>query len=229
MVTWPNHPKRLEYLRQVLESLQKYLTASQHSLRYYCSSETEPDPKYTWHGDEVAAVCKEYGVALSWRDPPADLGGNMNAALRLCSSELILLVQDDYKLIKPLDLSIGARFLETTPDVDIVRYQWPGLGADGPRCILQDHPDGWRRAVGGRIYGDDPHLRRRSLTDKAGWYVENRRHALAEGSYWFTLHKLGIGIAVADQCYFHNIGWVPTCINNPRPSQKDLRKDAANY
>ena len=57
MVSWPNHPKRVEYMAAVMESLSAKLTASDHELRWYCSIETERDPRSTWHGDELEAIC----------------------------------------------------------------------------------------------------------------------------------------------------------------------------
>lgn len=226
MTAWPNHPKRIGYFRQTIEALKENLTASSHNLRYFCSAETQRDPDYSWHGNELTQLCQMHDVSLSWREGAANLGNNMNAALRLCTADLILLVQDDYLLLKPLNLSLGATLLETTPSLDLVRYAWPpGVNriTGQPRCLLRDHSDGWRRAVDGRIYGDDPHLRRRSFMNRFGWYLENAAHALSEGNYYLRLLALKANVAVADCPYFGHLGRVPAVMNDRR---KHLRENA---
>ncbi|HUU46034.1 MAG TPA: hypothetical protein VM118_09890 [Acidobacteriota bacterium] len=222
LVTWPNHPKRIQYLRQTVESLRTFLTASKHELRYHCSSESERDPKYSWHGDELEAICKEHGIELSWRKRPAALGANMNVALRMGRSDLILLVQDDYPLAMPLDLSIGATFMEETPSVDILRYRWPETPK---RVALLDHPDGWRRfdPKSYWIYGDDPHLRRREFAKRFGWYRENCHHGISENLMLEVLRRRGAEIAASDREYFASCGWCPA---TTRP--KCTRREIAN-
>jgi hypothetical protein len=147
----------------------------------------------------------------------------MNAALRMCSGDFILLVQDDRPLLKPLDLAEGVEYMHKNPAVDLVRYSWPG----GTRVRLMMHPDMWRRfdLHGGWPYGDDPHLRRRSFMEKWGEYREGIRHGGSEG---IMLHHLKDGNAVivaADQIYFgHSGAGVPAVINDAR-YERNLRDE----
>jgi len=215
MVTWPNHPKRLEYLQRVVASLHEGLTASQHTLRYYCSAETERDPNRPWCGDELERLCDEYDISLSWRDAPANLGGNMNAVLAMCTAATILLQQDDWRLIHPLDLSPGAEFLLINRRVDLLRYSWPEDPAMLPTFIEQR---GWRQidSQGKWPYGDDPHLRRQDFMHRHGWYYMGGGHGSASATMMRWLKKKQAVIAAADQTYFKHCGAVTSVIEDKR-------------
>ena len=122
IVTWPNHPKRIAYFRRVADSLHNRLKATGYELRFVCSSESERDPAHSWHGAELSTECCRRGIALTYRDNgEASLGAGMNAALRLCTAPLILLVQDDWELQSDLDLKPAADFLLARPSVDVIR------------------------------------------------------------------------------------------------------------
>lgn len=213
IVAWPNHPARMDYCRQTIVSLKRYLAATGYTLRYVCSSESARDPARSWHGDELVELCRAESISLSFRDGPPGLGENMNAALRLCTADLILLVQDDRPAIKPLDLKDGADYLLAHRDVDLVRYAWPH-----GRCKLYIHPDGWRRfdMRGHWPYGDEPHLRRRDFMDRWGWYREEVRFGASEGIMLHHLAKGGAMIVAADDIYFGHLGFVEAAIDSGR-------------
>jgi hypothetical protein len=216
MTSWPNHPRRIEYLTQILESLKEKLSASEHDLKFYCSAETEPDPKATWHGDELEAICQQYGIDLQWRDAKANLGANMNAAMRMGTGEFILLNQDDWWLRAPLDLSLGANLLHGHPELDIVRYCWPQ--ADYMALTLKEGPEGWRLIdpKGRWPYGDDPHLRRRDFMGKWGWYFEGGGHGSASGTLMKLLASSNSQSVVADKVYYEHKGRVSAVLGDVR-------------
>lgn len=214
ITAWPNHPKRLEYFRTVVKALRDKLTASRHELRYHCSAESEVDPAHSWHGPELCHICDEEEISLSWREGPASLGGNMNAALRLCTAPTIFLVQDDWLLLRPLDLSDGADYLTANSDVDLIRYSWPGnlthfIGCRGGWPIV-DFADGW-------TYGDDPHLRRQDFMQKHGWYIEGGPHGRSEGDMLYRLRRAQATILASNELYFGTIGAVASVIEECRP------------
>lgn len=220
LVTWPNHPQRLEYLQTTLASLAGGLTASRHELRYLCSSESARDPDSTWHGDELQELCNDVHMPLYWHDGPASLGAGMNAALRACTSDLVLLVQDDYILTEPLDLSPGADALLADPLIDMIRYRYyigPPYSTQfegercGFRCVKMDGP--WP-------YGDDPHLRHVRMMQRHGWYVEGVGHA-SEGEMLHRLKHQDAHILAADRLYFEHIGSVSAV-----PASQELRPRA---
>ena len=223
VVTWPNHPERWRCFQETLASWRKNLTAGPHTVRYVCSSESEPDPKHQWYGDELAALCKQEGIPLQFRDGKPGLGENMNAALRMCKGDYIIVVQDDRPLVKPLAIAPYIQHLAKCPEVSLVRFSWP-QGRNPTtyrfRVKVMTHPSGLRRLALSSpwIYGDDPHLRRRSFMAAHGWYIEGVRHGASEGDMIQRLRRQGATIAVADEIYCgHNCADVPAVITDTRP------------
>jgi hypothetical protein len=216
MTSWPNHPKRIEYISIVLESLKANLSASGHELKLYCSIETQRDPKVTWHGDELAALLQQYGATYAWRDDTANLGANMNAAIRMGSGRFVLVNQDDWALRYPLDISPGAELLDRYHDLDIVRYCWPD--SDNMRPTYCGDLDGWRLIdpKGRWPYGDDPHLRRRDFTDTWGWYMEGGGHGSASGALMEKMARLKAKSVVADRVYYAHKGRVSAVLGDVR-------------
>jgi len=216
LVTWPNHPARFEYFKKCLAALHEKLNATRHQLRFFCSAESERDPTRPWLGDELEDLCRELEIALAWRNEKANLGGNMNSALSLCSAPTILLQQDDWMLGYPLDLSPGADFLVANRDVDILRYSWPDN--DRMRPTFAASPDGWRRIDmrGKWPYGDDPHLRRPDFMEKWGWYYDLGGHGTASATLMRKLRMGNADIRVADRCYYAHGGPVTSVINDVR-------------
>jgi len=211
MTAWPNHPSRMAYFRHTLRSLQERLSATGYDMRFCCSSETERDPAQAWCGEELAALCESSGVALVWRDGEASLGANMNAAMRLVSAPLFLLVQDDWALLRDCDMGPGARFMLDHPDVALLRYSWPDCDAMRPTFV--DQPDGWRRIDlrGKWPYGDDPALRHGDFMQRWGWYKEGGLHGCSEGDMLHRLVRGGADIRVIDgEPAFGHIGTIPS-------------------
>lgn len=213
MLSWPNHPKRIEYFDRVTAALRNNLTAVGHVLEYVCSSETQRDPKHPWLGDELAALCRDRNIRLSWREGEASLGGNMNAALRLCTAAGVFLVQDDWLLLEPLDIGPGAEYLTSHSDVDLIRYSWPGH-----MTRFKGNRDGWQVVDGSYMYsyGDDPQLRRPDFTAKWGEYIEHGPHGVSEGNMLFRLREAGATILAAPKNYFTTIGGVASVIDELR-------------
>lgn len=216
LVTWPNHPARFDYFCKCMDALWKNLSASRHVLRFFCSAESERDPHRPWLGNELECYCEEHSISLSWRDARANLGANMNAALRLGCSPTVLLQQDDWMLLEPLDLSPGADFLCVHREVDLIRYSWPDNDRMCPTFIAQ--PDGWRKIDMARKwpYGDDPHLRHRSFMGRYGWYLEGGRHGSASGTLMRLLLAHNANIRAADRCYYVHGGPVTSVIGDIR-------------
>ncbi len=216
MTSWPNHPERIKYTRTVLEALRDNLIASSHALRLYMSAETQRDPKHTWHGRELVDLCEAFNVTMEWRDEPANLGANMNAAMRMGSGDFILLQQDDWLLKEPLDLSPGADLLEKHRQLDIVRYSWPDN--DRMRPTYNGELDGWRTIdpKGRWPYGDDPHLRRRDFMEKWRWYKEGGGHGSASSNLMQMMIDHNAVSVVADKVYYAHHGRVSAVINGPR-------------
>jgi hypothetical protein len=216
MTSWPNHPKRLDYFAETIEACRRLLTATGYELRYYCSAESERDPKAVWCGDALIGLCREYDVELEWRGPNANLGANMNAAMRMGAGRFVYLQQDDWRLEKPLDLAKGAALLVKHDTLDIVRYSWPQAPHMAPS--FRGTVDGWPKidVTGNWPYGDDPHLRRRDFMARWGWYFDKGPHGSASGTLMGNLVKGKADIVVADKCYYHHFGYVSANVIDPR-------------
>lgn len=214
IVTWPNHPARWEYFQWCVGAAWQGISASRHTIRWFCSSESERDPDRQWFGDELAAWCGERSVPLTFRQGPASLGAAMNAAMDLVTGDYAILHQDDFLLSRPLDLSDSVDFLETHPGADIVRYSWPGM----ERVTVCGELDGWRKLHprGSWPYGDDPHLRRRSFPKKFGRYIEGPPHGTAESNMLLEFGRKDAQVYLADTLYYGHAGAVASVIHDVR-------------
>jgi len=223
IVTWPNHPERLRYFCRTLAALRNHLTASRHALHFLVSSESEHDPDNVWCGDDLEEICQETNIPLFWHDGPASLGAGMNAALQACTAPTIFLVQDDYELLYPLDLSPGAEMLSWRPDVDLIRYTVFTPPTGGTE-FTQTQLNGFREVniSGPWPYGDEPHLRTPRMVERHGWYNE----AIGHGAESDMVHRLVRNRAViyaADKCYFGHRGQVSAV-----PLTKETRERAVS-
>ncbi len=201
--TWPNSPERVKYFRRTVQSMVENLRSFSHETRFLCSAESKPASIQGWRGDELIDICRSYGVELHWRRGKPSLGANMNAALALCSSSTILLVQDDCPLIRPLDLTPGIEMLSGDRSVDMIRYEWP---PQVNRTRLVPYRDGWRQfELVGRFYGDRAFMVRRDFMDRHGWYREAGPHGNSEVamSEWLAAGKAVI--LAPDKQYFQHI------------------------
>lgn len=205
LITWPNHPRRMEFLRRTWDSLQANLCASDHLFRFLCSSESEPDPECKWCGEELEEFCRENFIPLSWAKGPASLGHGMNAAMDLSDSDVVFIHQDDYELLHPLDLSPGANMLVQHREVDLIRYGYPPQEF-GWRLL--PYQDGWMRfdTTAKWSYGDEPHLQRRDFANRYR-YTEGNGHA-SEGCMLHNLVAHRAIILAADKPYYGHFGCV---------------------
>jgi len=208
--TWPNHYARFAYFSKCVWSLIRNLRGLSVQTHFYVSAESEQDPKKHWYGYELTRFCQVMAIPLEWRDGPADLGANMNAAIRMGTSDYVLLVQDDFELMKVLDLWDGVKWLRDH-DYDLLRYMCSGTEftgeLDGMRLVNID---------GKWSYGDNPHIRHRSFMDKYGWYAEGIPHAQSETQMLFHLVQQRAKIGATKENLFRHVGEVTAVINDNR-------------
>jgi hypothetical protein len=207
IATWPNHPARMEYLRATWHSLCKHLRASRHLLRFVCASESEVDLTKPWLGADLVEWCDVRSIPLFWHKGPASLGAGMNNAIKACQSDVLFLVQDDYVLQHPLDLSPGVDVLRRNDAVDMIRYRYYVNPPHSTQFLGE--VDGFRQVniLGHWPYGDDPHLRHRRMVERHGWYTEGIGHN-SEGDMLHRLVRNRACILAADKLYFEHFGQV---------------------
>lgn len=222
LVTWPNHPRRTEYLSRVWDSLQKYLTASHHQIRWLCSAESERDPTCCWCGDSLLQFCLQNGIALHWRTGKASLGAGMNAAVKLCTSPAYVVCQDDYHLEAQLDLSAPVDFMLRHREIDLLRLGYFTDRVNGTQFIGEIEP-GFREIdmTCKWPYGDEPHMRRQDFVPWWGEYTEGGLHGKSERDMLAKLVRGSGRLAAMDRSYFGHIGAVAAV-----PESQDYRNRA---
>jgi len=161
-------------------------------------------------------MCYERKIPLEWRPGKANLGANMNAAMRMGEGDFVYLQQDDWCLTDHLDLSDAADLLDEHRDLDLVRFNWP----TDPRMLptFEGDVNGWPKIdVTGRWpYGDDPHLRRRDFMDKWRWYYDKGAHGTASADLMQALVRGNAHIVVSDKPYFQHVGYVSAVVDDVR-------------
>ena len=212
--TWPNHPKRWQYFMTCIPRVLEMMTASQHEIRYVVVSESEKDPLNEWYGPQLKAFCWNNHLPLSFRQGKPNLGAMMNDAMRASHTKYTMIVQDDWFLEMPCDLSPGIALMEEHPEIDIIRYSWPAHMISPPIGDFY----GWRRINPNGMwpYGDDPHIRRASFTERFKPYIEYGHHGASEGDMVYEFGRKNAFVLLADKLYFGHCGEVSAVITDER-------------
>lgn len=114
-------------------------------------------------------------------DKNVGLGGNCNRGLKACSGELVLQMQDDWRLVRGGELIAHAvMVLQDDPEIGIVQLRptYSDLPIevrhtrDGVRyeVYANDHLP-WIRGSGLRPYSDNPHIKTRAFIEGIGAYT----------------------------------------------------------
>ena len=212
--TWPNHPKRWEYFNLCVSRVLRMMRASQHNLIYKCVSESERDPLNNWYGQHLQEYCERNNIPLTYRKHVANLGGMMNAAMAASETKYTIIIQDDWYLHEECDLSPGISFMEENPEIDIIRYSWPG----DTMVTYAGEYKGWKKLdpLGMWPYGDDPHIRRDTFISRFGKYIEYGHHGASEGDMVYRFGAKNAFVLVAPKCYFGHCGAVSAVIREER-------------
>jgi hypothetical protein len=215
--TWPNSPERLEYFDRTCQTLRERLTATGHELVYFASSEAQDVPRDL--AQELVRLCQKYRVKLTIRHQPANLGANMNAALRLgldAHPQYVFMCQDDWLITEPLDLAPYCRLLDETENVvAMVRFCWSAhpehsqpigpqvFTVDDITCRQFQHDKSFR-------YGDQPQLRRAQFPREYGWFVEGGNMGRPEFEMQGVLRDRHLITVGSPTKYFEHLGTVST-------------------
>ena len=110
------------------------------------------------------------------------MGYNTNKGIRAATGEYILQLQDDWECGgRPDFIEVALELFQARPDVALIRLREPFAG---PHESYSLHPDRsvqiyhnrrvWRSTAGEYVYSDTPHMKRRSLHETLGLYLEGK-------------------------------------------------------
>ena len=161
-----NHPRRVSYCEQTIHALQRNLSATGHELRWLLSAESRPAPDAPWSGPLLEERAKRLGLDVHWRDAEPSLPGHLNDVVRALPSPLWLYVQDDWELIRPLDIGPAADLLLAHDDLGGVRF-WAATGYvdEFEGHLVIDPAAAWS-------YGDNPALWHTRFAESVGQFDE---------------------------------------------------------
>lgn len=146
---------------------------------------------------------RELDVEIVSTEHNSGWGYNVNHGLVNCQTDYVFFIEDDYLLMRPLDLRLGVALLEEKPHIGMVRYR--GTAGDTPvfhqfECDVTKYLPDWREAVspiGGKltylqfnggsptayIYSHGAHLKHRRFHAFYGLYPEGRKLGHTEESF----------------------------------------------
>lgn len=162
--------QRAALLRQTLAALTANLIYS-GDLRYIVADDGSTD--------ETHEIATSYGDLVV--TPRGGLGANTNAGLRVAldHTDLVFQLQDDMRLLKPLDLTPHAQWLLSHSQDGYIRL-W-GVGGHRYRAELDERY--WRvdwHSDELYIASDRPHLKHRRFHEAVGFYPEGLLTAVTE-------------------------------------------------
>jgi len=227
ITTWPNHPRRVSYCEQTLRSLQRNLSATGHELRWLLSAESQAAEDAPWSGPMLQERAERLGLQVQWRDAPPSLPGHLNDIVRSLTTPLWFYVQDDWELIRPLDLGPAADLLLARDELGGVRF-WANTGYVGQfeGFAVVDPAAAWS-------YGDNPALWHRRFFERVGpfdvggWFGH---HEEAASARWGTSGLCVLADPAVQRHaahYFFHLGEMSSIPGDVRFGHGERRRDAA--
>jgi len=195
LTTWPRSKERVEYCKQAITSV-AYRTKSFGDLRHHveivCSIESQEVSQSAMR--DLTDFLFNSTVRWSVKRTPANLGANLNRVMMgaiWLGADYILLMDDDYMVPAPLDLSPYCDFLDANQKFAMVRLSWTVIPAGDPRSHwIKFKPGEIEMPNGGKLlevdpqstyfYAQQPHLRRAKFHQEYGWHKEGGNHGEPE-------------------------------------------------
>lgn len=120
-----DHP-RAEYAKKTLTSTLSYVDPGDNILHVHIADDGS-DPK---HIDSLVEICREYGYEPTITN--AERGGYGKSYNLMCqavhsNSDLIMPLEDDWELTRPLKLEYLAKALDENPDIRSIRLGYLGI------------------------------------------------------------------------------------------------------
>lgn len=128
---------------------------------------------------DIGRMVKAIGQANAvefYKSDRKGVGHNMNHAMRTIfnyGAELFMMMEDDWELMRPLDLSFYVNLLQNHEDVCMVRLGYLSVGLSGTTEAMDNHL-WWRLHKNGYQYVFSGHacLRHKRMVEAYGFYSE---------------------------------------------------------
>lgn len=204
ITVWPSCSERVQYFFIVVESLKRYLYISEeYNVKLIVSVETDNG---TCKSHDLDKWCKENKTIHIRRQGSPDLGANLNEIIRKSTADYIFFLNDDRKLIRRLDLSLGLRLLEEFPKIMSINYcMSPGSAQSMSifgffhEFMMPSHSSIWKIC--------DPQLLiSRRFIDTVGLFSESCPHGGAEWRMNNRMKKDNLMSLISREIYFNHIG-----------------------
>jgi hypothetical protein len=157
---WPSVPERAEYLAQTLAAMKEHLVGLE---QMDVVVSVLPAAEMSRTNDVLAAYPF---VHVIHQAEVLGIGDHINAAKAACQNDVVLLVEDDWRLMRTLDLRDHARLLRSRPEIGMLHYTRTAgcaldvmSGESEYRILSIKTPS---------LYNDHPALHSRSLERIAG-------------------------------------------------------------
>lgn len=168
IVAWPRYRVRIDYLRKVLDSINKYLPLQDVPVSFLVSAESQDVTQEL--KAEFLEVLSPLNFRVNWKETSPDLGENYNVLYSLCETPYALMFQEDQILTGEVDLAKDLEFLETHLNYAYIRYgycynEWDPPFEQYPHLCKQLKTSAWN-------YGDEPQLIRLKVFKDLGPFWE---------------------------------------------------------
>ncbi len=202
MTAWTNSVARLGYFEASLQAqAEKLTTGTRIRQKTLVCSEALSDMCNRVPCDMIAAA---NGCRVYYHNNPPEIGRNHNFLLSKLTADYTMFIEDDFLLLKPLDLSDDIDFLEANPDFVMVRYF---IGNGATVRPMSDLGNGLYEISkrSNYPYSNTPHLRHRERFATLGGFREDAPWGAQEHAMGDKLRKSPLRIAVRrpDDYFIH--------------------------
>jgi hypothetical protein len=114
---------RPEILQVTTDALNKHLKFS-GQFRWILHEDVLDKNRFT----NISKACKMYNV-MSFNDPPVGLKESMNILLRQTKSKYVLNIEDDWRLLRDIEIDPLIEIMENNEDINQVAFHKRPIGA----------------------------------------------------------------------------------------------------
>ncbi len=172
--TWIRSLERLAYFVVSIQSLKGQLIFYGMPHKFIVSVETEgmilhkPFKNY----------CNRENIEINYKFTAPSLSSGINFANSLGENPLILFMQDDFRMIQPLDINRCANLLLDNDDYYVIRFRnrdFSGAKEITP-SIVELSPE-----MRGFYWSDNPHLKKRTYHEATGAFIDSIKDGVDQG------------------------------------------------